>query len=191
MGGTILDHSWKKGVAMWVGVGILLGLVVVATVLGFHFGPHGHVAGVVLGAAAAIWLLVMAATGESRPILWVLLGADVAISGGLGALAWNGLRFGAHEGGGRAHLSVVGAEGVTVTALEPSGIVRVRGENWSATSMNGTVPAGAPVQVIESTGVRLSVWAEDNNAVSEADAPVLGDGGIDHQLVEGEKKEAP
>jgi membrane-bound ClpP family serine protease len=176
---------------MWIGVGILLGLVVVATVLGFHFGPHGHVAGVVLGAVSAIWLLVMATTGQARPILWVLLGADVAISGGLGALAWNGLRYAVHEGDGRPHMSVVGSEAVAVTALEPSGIVRVRGENWSATSMNGSVPAGARVQVIESSGVRLSVWAEDNEALGAAAPPALVDRTPKPQLVDGDKREAP
>ena len=50
---------------MWVGVGVLLGLVVVASVLGFHVGPHGHLAAFGLGVAAAIWLIVMAATGQS------------------------------------------------------------------------------------------------------------------------------
>lgn len=174
---------------MWVGVGILLGLVVVATVLGFHFGPHGHAVGVVLGVVTAVWLLVMAATGHARPILWVLLGADVALSGGLGALAWNGLRVGDREAGERAHLSVVGSEAVAVTALEPSGIVRVRGENWSATSMNGSVPAGARVHILESTGVRLSVWADENDALGDSRFPVLS--GLEEPQLEGEKRESP
>jgi len=153
---------------MWVGVGVLLGLVVVATALGFHFGPHGHVVGAVLGVVAAIWLIVMAATGQSKPILWVLFGADVAISGGLAALAVNGLRFAGHTLPGSGHTNLVGTEGVAVTDLEPSGIVRVRGENWSATSMNGRVRAGGRVQVIEMAGVRLQVWPEGVDEITGA-----------------------
>jgi membrane-bound serine protease (ClpP class) len=146
---------------MWAGVGVLLGLVVVASVLGFHVGPHGHIVGAGLGIAAAIWLIVMAATGQSAPLLWILLGADVALSGGLAAIAWRGLRS-AELHVGPATPGLVGSEGVAVTDLEPGGVVRVRGENWSATSMNGSVKAGDRVQVIEASGVRLSVWAEES-----------------------------
>jgi hypothetical protein len=45
--------------------------------------------------------------------------------------------------------------------LSPEGVVRVRGESWSATSLNGNLPAGAVVQVIDSKGIRLEVWGED------------------------------
>jgi len=152
---------------MWAGVGVLLGLVVVASVLGFHVGPHGHMVGAGLGIAAAIWLIVMAATGQAAPLLWVLLGADVAISGGLAAIAWRGIRSDELHAG-QATPGLVGAEGVAITDLEPGGVVRVRGENWSATSMNGPVKAGDRVQVIEASGVRLSVWVEDG-AAEQAD----------------------
>lgn len=151
---------------MWAGVGVLLGLMVVASVLGFHIGPHSHLAAFGLGLAAAVLLVVMGATGQSGPLLWVLFGADVAISTGLGVIAWRGLRFGAFGGSGTP--GVVGAEGVAVTGLNPDGIVRVRGENWSATCLNGSVEAGHRVQVVETSGVRLGVWSE------EADGGVLG-----------------
>jgi membrane-bound serine protease (ClpP class) len=164
---------------MWAGVGVLLGLVVVASVLGFHVGPHGHLVGAGLGVAAAIWLIVMAATGQSAPLLWALLGADVVISGGLTAIAWRGLRSDELHAG-PATPGLVGSEGVAVTDLGPAGVVRVRGENWSATSMNGSVKAGDRVQVIEASGVRLSVWAEDG-----ADEPV--DAEVHHHLLSGHR----
>jgi membrane-bound serine protease (ClpP class) len=147
---------------MWVGVGVLLGLVVVASALGFHVGPHGHLAAVGFGVAAAIWLIVMAATGRSETLLWVLLGADVATSAGLGAIAWRGLKL-RDTLSGPATRGLVGSEGVTVTELAPAGVVRVRGENWSATSMHGNVPAGRRIQVIEASGVRLGVWPEEDD----------------------------
>lgn len=169
---------------MWVGVGVLLGLVVIASVLGFHVGPHGHLAGVGLGVAAAIWLVVMAATGQSEPLLWVLLGADVAISGGLAAIAWRGLKAQDVEIG-PAVPGLVGAEAVAVTDLEPAGVVRVAGENWSATSMNGPVKAGHRVQVIEASGVRLGVWAEEvETAAPEEHQHLLS--GLRHHHSDGE-----
>ena len=36
---------------MWVIAGVLLGLVVLASLIGFHVGPHAHVAAGVFGAA--------------------------------------------------------------------------------------------------------------------------------------------
>jgi membrane-bound ClpP family serine protease len=53
------------------------------------------------------------------------------------------------------------AEGVAVSALTPEGIVRVRGEEWSAVSVNGPVPADTKVQVLRAGGVRLEVWGEN------------------------------
>ena len=162
---------------MWVGVGVLLGLFVVASVLGFHVGPHAHLAAFGLGIAAAIWMIVMAATGRAETLLWVLLGADVATSAGLGAIAWRGLKLQGTELTGPATRGLVGSEGVAVTELVPAGVVRVRGENWSATSMHGHVPAGHRVQVIEASGVRLEVWPEEDDEA--ADPPT------EHHLLSG------
>ena len=47
-----------------------------------------------------------------------------------------------------------------MTELTPVGVVRVGGENWSAESVSGTLPAGAPVHVLAARGVRLEVWSE-------------------------------
>jgi membrane-bound ClpP family serine protease len=94
----------------------------------------------------------------------------VAISGGLATIAWRGMKV-QDSLTGPAHTSLVGAEGVAVTDLVPEGVVRVRGENWSATSANGTVAAGNRVQVIEA-GVRLTVWSEDAEVAEVAE----GDG---------------
>ncbi len=147
---------------MWAGVGVVLGLMVVASVLGFHIGPHGHLAAFGLGVAAAILLLVMAATGQAAPLLWVLLGADLAISGGLGVVAWRGLRLRDQQLAPALHVSLVGEHGVALSDLDPDGIVKVRGETWSATALNRPVAAGHRIQVIEASGVRLGVWCEDD-----------------------------
>jgi membrane-bound ClpP family serine protease len=55
-----------------------------------------------------------------------------------------------------------------VEALDPAGIVRVAGEDWTAVSLNGPVPAGGRVQVVSVRGVRLEVWGEDLSALQLA-----------------------
>jgi membrane-bound ClpP family serine protease len=157
---------------MWIVAGVLLGLVVLASLVGFHSGPHTHVAAGVVGALAAVWLIVMAVDGRSAPVLWALLSADVVVSAGVGVLGWYALSGRGTEG--YRPRSVEGAEGVAVSDLAPEGIVRVRGEQWSAVAVNGTVAAGTPVHILRAAGVRLEVWGEDPKTV-----PVLGASGPD------------
>jgi membrane-bound ClpP family serine protease len=145
---------------MWVIAGILLGLVVLASLIGFHAGPHTHVAAAVLGVAAAVWLLVMVVSGRAAPLLWLLFGADLVLSVGVGIMGWLGFT---HRDRGIIHrgLRLEGAEGVALGDLGPDGIVSVHGEQWSARSVNGTARAGGRVQVIRANGVYLDVWAEE------------------------------
>jgi membrane-bound ClpP family serine protease len=156
-----------EGGAMWVIARVLLGLVVLASVLGFHVGPHAHVAAGVLGLLAAVWLVVMAVDGRSAPVLWALLSADVVVSAGIGTLAWKGLSTRGIYVTDRHLVSPAGAEGVAVGDLDPNGIVRVNGENWSAVAVNPPVRAGSPVQVVRAAGVRLEVWGDDIVASTE------------------------
>jgi membrane-bound serine protease (ClpP class) len=53
-----------------------------------------------------------------------------------------------------------GAHGVAETALDPHGRVHVRGQSWSAESVGGPVPAGAPVLVVSVRGLTLDVFPE-------------------------------
>ncbi|HXY42731.1 MAG TPA: NfeD family protein [Acidimicrobiales bacterium] len=168
---------------MWVIAGVLLGLVVLAALVGFHSGPHAHVVAGVIGLLAAAWLVLMAVDGRSAPVLWALLSADVVASAGVGVMAWKGLT-GAHAAAD-ALGSVKGKEGIALSDLTPDGIVRVRGEQWSATSVNGTVRAGTRVQVLRATGVHLEVWGEDTEPESVEPMSVEGMFSLD----EGESKE--
>jgi membrane-bound ClpP family serine protease len=152
---------------MWVVVGVLLGVVLLSSLLGFHVGPHAHVVAATLGAAVAVVLFVLAATGHSSATLWTLFGADLAVSAGVGTIGWKGLTTARVRPYGHGSAGLVGVDGVAVTDLAPEGIVRIRGENWSSTSLNGTVRAGSAVSVVKASGVRLSVWsdeAEDDEA---------------------------
>jgi membrane-bound ClpP family serine protease len=146
---------------MWIVAGVLLGLVVLTALVGFHSGPHLHAAAGAIGAAAAAWLVLMALDGRTSSVLWVLLSADVVASSGLGVMAWYGLSPRHAGAAGRGVARLEGAEAVAVGELAPEGIVRAGGEEWSAVSLNGTVPAGGRVQVVRVKGVHLEVWGED------------------------------
>jgi membrane-bound ClpP family serine protease len=146
---------------MWVVAGVLLGLVMLGSLAGFHTGPHAHLAAGVAGAVVALWFIFMAVDGLSGPVLWALLGADLVVSAGVGLTAWKGWKsVSTMSGPGRHFSSLESEEGVAVSDLVPEGIVRVRGEQWSAASVNGTVRAGTRVQVLRA-GVRLEVWGEE------------------------------
>jgi membrane-bound ClpP family serine protease len=146
---------------MWFVADFLLAFVVIASLVGFHIGPHSHAAAGIAGIVAAIWLLTMAATGQAAPLLWVALGADVALTVGIGTIGWKGLQTKDAPPLPLPHDRLIGATGVAASDLDPEGIVRVRSEAWSATSLNGRIAKGATIQVIEVTGIHLGVWGED------------------------------
>jgi membrane-bound ClpP family serine protease len=157
---------------MWVIAGILLGLVVFVSLTGFHVGPHAHMVAGVLGLLTAAWFVAMAADGRAVPVLWVLLGADVAVSAGVALLASKGLSSRRLDVSPHHGLPPEAAEGVAVCDLDPAGIVRVGGETWSAVALNGNVPSGTPVQVVRIRGVRLEVWGEETvDSLSAASRP--------------------
>lgn len=158
---------------MWVIAGILIGLVILASVVSFHSGPHAHVVAAVVGLLAAGWLVLMATDGHSVPVLWALLAADLVVSAGVAVMAWSGLRhLPAASGTPVQHLSSIeSAEGVAVSDLADEGIVRVHGEEWTAVSVNGRVPAGSRVQVLRAAGVHLEVWGEERDPRTSPPVP--------------------
>ena len=146
---------------MWIVTGVLLGLVCLAALCGFHFGPHAHAVAGAVGLLAAGWLIYALLDAGPGHSLWWLLGADLVVSAGLGALAWFGLSR-SREATERYHLSSLeGSLGTVVSDLAPEGVIRVGGEQWSAVSLNGTAPASTRVQVLRAAGVRLEVWGEE------------------------------
>ncbi|HUY06585.1 MAG TPA: NfeD family protein [Acidimicrobiales bacterium] len=154
---------------MWAVAGVLLGMFFLTSLLGFHLGPHSHAVATVLGVLGAAWLIATAVSGESSALLWTLFSADVCLTVGVGLLAWRGLHFDASVSLGH-HYHVMGKQGVAKSALTPDGTVNLMGEDWSATSLNGDVKAGAVVQVIGREGLRLEVWGEDNEALNKGES---------------------
>lgn len=184
MPGTHIDGMMEAAqpteeALVWVIAGVLVGLVVLGSLVGFHSGPHTHVVAGAIGVVAAGWLVAMAIDGRSAPVLWALLSTDLVVSAGVGVMAWKGL---SGQGSVGRHASTLeGAEGVAVNDLAPEGIVRVRGEQWSALSVNGNVRSGARVHVLRATGVRLEIWGEETEAVRADVSFSLEDGGSKEQ----------
>lgn len=149
---------------MWAVAGALLAAFVVLSVLGALTAPHLHLGAVVAGAAAAVALVIVALAESTSGVAWALFGVDVCASALVGVSAWRALhhlgtvRTPSHAAPTRA---LLGAAGIALGPLEPDGIVRVGGEQWSATSLNGPATAGARVQVVGITGLRLEVWNEE------------------------------
>jgi membrane-bound ClpP family serine protease len=155
---------------MWVITGVLLGLVVLALLIGFHVGPHAHLLAGVFGVLAGVLLVVLAVVGSASGLLWVLFAGDLTISAGVGYLAWRGLSDRRQPFSEHRLLTRARAEGVAISDLDPEGIVRVQGEEWSAVAINPPVRSGSPVLVVGHAGVRLEVWGEES-------LPTLGDVG--------------
>lgn len=158
---------------MWVMAGSLIGLVLLVALLGFHTGPHTHLVAGVLGVGVAVWLALVALQGRYFSLLAMMGAVLFLVSVAVGILAWKGLSAPTPIPGLR-RISLEGAVGKAITDLDPEGIVRVGGEDWSAASLNGAVRAGARVQVITADGVRIGVWGEENQA-----SPSPGSGGTE------------
>ncbi|HET8631845.1 MAG TPA: nodulation protein NfeD [Thermomicrobiales bacterium] len=56
---------------------------------------------------------------------------------------------------------LAGATGVATSALDPSGVVRVQGQLWSARLRAGTLEAGRPVRVVARQGLTLEVEPDE------------------------------
>src|SRR5579863_9097394 len=112
---------------MWVIAGLLLGLVVLAAIVGFHTGPHSHIAAGVLGAIAALWLAIMALDGRSSALLWTLFGADLVLSAGIATAAWKALGVEQAAAGSAKLTRVEGMAGIAKSDIDPDGVVRIRG----------------------------------------------------------------
>ncbi len=53
--------------------------------------------------------------------------------------------------------TMVGSKGKVASPLSPEGMVRIRGELWGATSSEGNIGAGEPVEVVGEDGLKLVV----------------------------------
>ena len=148
------------GALPWM-VGAVLALAVLGViVLGIHAGGHGWFVPLPVLVLAAAWAVAVSAGTWRSPAAWVFaalafLGAVPAAALVLPAVAYRRATFAP-----RGTAALPGSDGVALTALAPTGIARVNNETWTARSVSGPLPAGAPVHVVSVEGVRLLVWSE-------------------------------
>ncbi len=160
---VLLVSLVAPGALPWV-VGAVLAVTVVGViVLGVHAGGHGWFVPIPVLVLAAAWAVAVSAGTWRSPAAWVFaalafLGAVPAAALVLPAIAYRRATF---APSGAAALP--GSDGVAITALAPTGIARVNNETWTAKSVSGPLPAGAPVHVVSVEGVRLVVWSEAGN----------------------------
>jgi membrane protein implicated in regulation of membrane protease activity len=156
----VVVSVFAGGALPWV-VGALLGLATVGVIgLGIHAGGHGWFVPLPVIVLAGAWALTAAAGTSATPAAWVL--ACLTLMGALGgaALVAPAIAYRHSLPPPRGPEALVGADGVALSPLAPTGVVRVMSETWTAESLSGPLPAGAVVHVVKVEGLHLLVWSE-------------------------------
>jgi membrane-bound ClpP family serine protease len=161
IGAILVVAFLASGALPWI-VGTVLVLATVGViVLGAHAGGHGWFVPLPVLVLAGAWALTVSAGGWASAAAWVLAVLAFASAAVAAVLVVPAIAY------RRAPLStlvgtqaLVGASGTALSALAPSGRVRVNNETWTAQSLSGSLPAGSPVHVVRVEGVRLVVWSE-------------------------------
>jgi membrane-bound ClpP family serine protease len=160
--GAILIVSFlASGALPWI-VGTVLVLATVGViVLGAHAGGHGWFVPLPVLVLAGAWALTVSAGSWASAAAWILavlafVTAAIAAVLVVPAIAYRRAPVSTVVG----PQALVGASGTALSPLAPTGRVRVNNETWTAQSVSGLLPPGAPVHVVRVEGVRLMVWSE-------------------------------
>jgi membrane-bound serine protease (ClpP class) len=142
----------------------LAGLILIAAAIAF-FVIDLHVAGHGLPTLAGIVSLVLGGLflfNAEVPNARVSRGLVVGVGVATGAMFTFLIRaiVTARRQQPIASESVVGSVGTVRVALDPQGVVRARGEDWTARTAQGPIPAGTSVVVTAINGLTLEVEAE-------------------------------
>jgi membrane protein implicated in regulation of membrane protease activity len=141
----------------WLTGGILVVLLASTWLLCAHAGGHAWFVPVPALVLAALWALTVSPRQDGPS--WWLVAMSATTAGGGVVVAGTALRQRLRSPS-PAVPRLEGAMGVAVTPLAPRGVVRVASETFTARSLSGSLPAGAPVHVVRVDGVRLDVWSE-------------------------------
>jgi membrane-bound ClpP family serine protease len=142
----------------WLTGIILLVLLVSTWVLCAHAGGHALFVPLPALALAILWAVTV---GEHHgATAWWLVATSAAAAGLGGMVGTTALRQRLRASSSQFQAGLKGASGTAVTPLAPTGVVQMASETWSAVSLSGPLPAGAPVHVVRVDGVRLEVWSE-------------------------------
>jgi membrane-bound ClpP family serine protease len=74
-------------------------------------------------------------------------------------------------------MSMVGMTGLAAGPLAPDGMVKIRGELWKATSIEGNIQSGEGVEVVEEeVGLKLKVKRTTGIQNTGSSSPSMGEG---------------
>lgn len=154
VGFAVASVAFSPGLRWGTGA-ILVALVALTWLLCAHAGGHAWFVPLPALALGLLW----ATTGSGYAAGWWLVSTCAATSAVGVVVAGTALRQRLRGSwGGLSPL--LHSTGTAVTPLDPNGVVRVASESWTAVSLSGPLPAGAPVHVAAVRGVRLEVWSE-------------------------------
>jgi membrane-bound ClpP family serine protease len=160
VGAVLLVSLFATGASPWLVGTILLVAALGVVVLGFHAGGHGWFVPIPALALAGAWAFTVSAGSWASATAWALAALAFSSAALAAVFVLPALAFRHARGPGGGTEQLVGASGTTLSALTPRGIARVNNETWTAESLSGPLPSGAPVHVVRVDGLRLLVWSE-------------------------------
>jgi membrane-bound ClpP family serine protease len=159
-GAVLLVSFLASGALPWIVGTILVVCVVGVIVLGLHAGGHGWFVPLPVLVLAGAWALTVSAGGGASAVAWLLAALAFASAVVGTVLVVPAIAYRHAPAAPSGTQALIGAGGTAVSALAPTGIVRVNNETWTAQSLSGPLPAGAPIHVVKVEGLRLLVWSE-------------------------------
>jgi len=164
--GSILAVSlFASGALPWIVGTVLVAAVVGVIVLGLHAGGHGWFVPLPVLVLVGAWALVVSAGHWTSPAAWALAALAFVSAFAAAALVVPAVAFRHALGPSRSSTLPLGADGIALSPLCPVGLAKVNNETWTAESVSGPLPAGAPVHVVKIEGLRLLVWSETGNVL--------------------------
>jgi membrane-bound ClpP family serine protease len=163
IGAVLLMDFVAAGALPWV-VGVVLAVAVVGVIVaGVHAGGHGLFVPLPVLVLTTVWAITVSSGNGGTTLAWVAAALAFGIALFAAVLLVPAIASTKTVVTPVGSAALLGATGTAVTALSPAGIARVNAETWTAESLSGPLPAGAPVHVAKVEGLRLLVWSEAGN----------------------------
>jgi len=160
IGAVLLVSFLASGALPWIVGAILVAAAVGVIVLGLHAGGHGWFVPLPVLALVGAWALTASAGSWTSTAAWVLAALTLICATLAAVLVVPAIAYRHAPVTARGADALAGASGTTLSPLTPTGRARVNNETWTAESLSGPLPAGAPIHVVRVEGLRLLVWSE-------------------------------
>lgn len=150
----------------FIGLGVLLAALVLFLV-DLKVQSGGLTLMAVIGLVVGSLLLFKPGQGVALSP-WVIVGAT-AVSVGLFGWAFRAAMRAQRMAARMGAQTIIGAEGIATTPIDPTGVVQVRSELWTAVSEE-PIPAGTPVRVVAVDGLRVRVVPKEGRLSADDQA---------------------